>query len=212
MRIGVAAALVAIATVVTAGCTGSPAGPDPADAGEPGSTCLARAVFGDPQESPYVLPYPVGASYSLLQSYCGPDSHARDNQLAYDFRIPAGDPVVAARAGIVRRVVDTYDDNDTLGSHNNHMFIQHQDGSCAMYAHLVQHSVTVREGESVLAGQPIAMSGMSGTAVPHLHFGVYRTWPNRPGDDLPVNFRNAEGQLDVRGGLQLGVSYAALPI
>jgi murein DD-endopeptidase MepM/ murein hydrolase activator NlpD len=167
-------------------------------------------VFGNPATSAYILPFPVGASYPLLQTYCGPQNHGRDNQLAYDFTIPFGDPVVASRSGTVRRVVDTYADDDRVGSHNNHMFIQHEDGTTAMYAHLVQHSVTVQEGEWVEQGQRIALSGTSGGIVAVLHFGVYRTWPNQQGNDVAINFRNADGPLDERGGLVQGAVYTAL--
>lgn len=205
-----------LATMVVAstsvGCDENPlSDPEELLGQTPTEICLARAVFGDPSDSPYILPYRVGESYSLMQSYCGPYSHSRDNQLAYDFLIPVGAAVVAARAGIVRVVVDTWADDDMVGAHNNHMFIEHQDGTTAMYAHLVQNSAVVRVNESVVAGQLIGLSGTSGTSIPHLHFGVYRTWPNRSGDDVAVNFRNAGGALDARGGLQLGVSYLALP-
>jgi hypothetical protein len=57
----------------------------------------------------------------------------------------------------------------------------------------------------------IALSGASGTSLEHLHFGAARSWPVRKPDDLPVNFRNSQGQLDQRGGLQRGVVYLALP-
>ena len=53
-------------------------------------------------------------------------------------------------------MVDTYADDDTVGSHNNHMFIEHEDGTTAMYAHLVQDSAVVRVGDAVIAGQLIA--------------------------------------------------------
>ena len=81
--------------VWSAGCSGPEPKPLP---------CLERAVFGDPAESPYVLPYPVGRSYRLAQAYCYPRGGHR-NQLAYDFDMPIGEPVVAARAGVVRRVL-----------------------------------------------------------------------------------------------------------
>jgi hypothetical protein len=57
----------------------------------------------------------------------------------------------------------------------------------------------------------MANSGSAGTPVADLHFGVYRTWPIRNGDDIAVNFRNAQGPLDTRGGLRQGVAYLALP-
>ena len=172
--------------------------------------CLSRAVFGEPESSAYVLPYPIGASYPLLQTYCGPQNHGADDQRAYDFTSPFGDPVVAARAGTVRLVVEHYADDDQNRAHHNHMFIEHEDGTTAFYAHLVQNSVVVNEGERVAQGQLIALSGTSGGTVAVLHFGVYRTWPVRGGDDVAVNFVNAEGPLDERGGLRQGAVYTAL--
>jgi hypothetical protein len=208
---GAVMAVTSMSLVVSPGCGENPSAPEVAAGQSPTETCLARAVFGNPTDSLYILPYNVGESYSLLQTYCGPLSHARDNQLAYDFLLPIGAEVLAARAGIVRVVVDTYANDDTVGSHNNHIFIEHADGSTAMYAHLVHDSAVVRVGDAVGGGQLIALSGTSGTSIAHLHFGVYRTWPHRAGDDLPVNFRNSDGPLDERGGLQLGVSYGATP-
>lgn len=52
-------------------------------------------------------------------------------------------------------------------------------------------------------------SGYSGE--PHLHFGVYEDYPPVDGYDLPVNFRNADGSIDERGGLIRGEVYTALP-
>jgi murein DD-endopeptidase MepM/ murein hydrolase activator NlpD len=91
------------------------------------------------------------------------------------------------------------------------MFIEHEDGTSAFYAHLVQHSVAADVGEHVEQGQLIALSGTSGGTVAVLHFGVYNTWPVRGGDDVAVNFSNAEGPLDERGGLRQGAVYTALP-
>jgi hypothetical protein len=167
----------------------------------PDSPCLDRAVFPDPATSPYVLPYPVGAEYPVYQSYCWPCGGHRD-QLAYDFVIPIGDPIVAARDGTVRHVRDSApDDGQGQGEHNC-VYIEHADGSVAFYAHLMQHSVMVAVDEVVTAGQQIARSGNSGASdEPHLHVGVYAGWPVSEGVDLPVSFRNADGPLDERGGL-----------
>ena len=173
--------------------------------------CLARAVFGDPADSAYILPFPVGASYPLLQTYCGPQNHGNDNQLHYDFTIPFGDPVIAARGGIVRHVTEHFADNDTNRANHNHMFIEHGDGTTAFYAHLVQNSVLPEVGDRVRRGELIAQSGTSGGTVAVLHLGVYRTWPVNGGDDVAVNFRNADGPLDERGGLVQGATYTALP-
>ncbi|UCD51731.1 MAG: M23 family metallopeptidase [Phycisphaerales bacterium] len=176
--------------------------------------CMERAVFDDPAGSPYVLPYPVGASYRLAQSYCYPYGGHRD-QLAYDFDMPIGSDVVAARAGVVRRVredlPDTGDSREA-GQHNN-ILIEHDDGTVAFYGHLKQNGVAVEVGQRVAQGQRLAASGNSGNTLgePHLHFGVYQSWPATEGFDVAVNFRNAEGPLDERRGLAAGAVYKAQP-
>ena len=125
--------------------------------------CLDRAVFGDPAQSPYVLPYPVGKSYRLIQGYCYPEGGHRD-QLAYDFGMPTGDDVVAARSGIVRKIrADVPDEGrETDAGRHNHILIQHDDGTVAFYGHLMQNSIVVKVGERVEAGRRIAASGNSG--------------------------------------------------
>jgi murein DD-endopeptidase MepM/ murein hydrolase activator NlpD len=194
----------AVLSLALAACVAIPGNPE--DPQTP--ACLEGVTFGDPADSPYVLPYPVGKTYEVFQTYCGPVSHGRDGQRSIDFLMPVGAVVVAARDGIVRRVVDQYRD---YGRQFNSIHIEHPDGSSAFYGHLEKDSVIVTVGDAVSAGQPIAQSGSSGTALPHLHFGVARTWPPRHPDDLPVNFNNADGPLDARGGLMRATSYRALP-
>jgi murein DD-endopeptidase MepM/ murein hydrolase activator NlpD len=156
----------------------------------------------------------VGTAYTISQSYCDPFG-GHSNQLAYDFAIPVGADVIAARAGVVRLTRDDVPDDGsgTDPTVHNHIYIQHTDNTVAFYAHLQQSSVAVQVGQSVSTGQRIAASGNSGNTggIPHLHFGVYRAWPTVEGEDLPVNFRNAEGPLDSRGGLQYDSLYTALP-
>jgi len=197
-------ALLLAGLLPAAGCASRPGNPeDPQDA-----ACLRRAVFGDPQESPYVLPYRVGSAFLVFQTYCGPVSHGRDGQMSIDFVMPVGSEVRAARAGVVREVIDEYED---FGRRFNLIYIEHEDGTVAFYGHLKRRSAVVEVGDRVSAGQRIAASGASGTSLEHLHFGVASRWPPRRPDDVPVNFRNARGPLDERGGLKRGVRYLALP-
>ncbi len=178
------------------------------------SPCTARANFGDPDDSPYVLPFPVGKSYWVSQSYCDPQG-SHQNQLAYDFQIPVGVDITAARDG---RVVEIREDTPDIcdweyyGLHN-YIMIEHEDHSTAFYAHLKQYSVMVEIGDWVDQGQLIAKSGNSGFTGyrPHLHFGVYRSYPPVEGDDIAVNFSNGRGPLDERGGLIQWRYYEALP-
>lgn len=172
------------------------------------STCIDRDEFGNPAASEYVLPYPVGKAYELNNSYCIPAGGHREQQ-AYDFLIPIGDPVVASRAGVVRKVKDDSPDNGQ-GTDHNHIMIEHADGTVGFYAHLQQGSAVVAVGETVAAGEIIANSGHSGTTdVPHLHFGVYDSYPPTEGQDRAINFRDASGPLDCRGGLVMWATYTA---
>jgi murein DD-endopeptidase MepM/ murein hydrolase activator NlpD len=181
----------------------------PGNPGDPQvASCLVGVKFGEPADSPYVLPYPVGESYEVFQTYCGPVSHGRDGQMAIDFLMPVGSAIVASRDGIVRAADDQYPDG---GRRFNSIYIEHSDGSSAFYGHLKQGSVAVQVGDAVRSGQFIARSGSSGTSLPHLHFGVARSWPVKHPDDLPVNFNNADGPLDERGGLVRAASYLARP-
>ena len=176
--------------------------------------CMERAVFGDPSQSAYILPYPVGHSYRLMQGYCYSKGGHR-NQLAYDFETPVGTPVITSRDGEVMKVrSDLPDDGKQPESgRHNHIMIRHEDGTVAFYAHLKQDSILVKVGDSVSQGQPIASSGNSGNTqgLPHLHFGVYESWPPVEGFDVSVNFRNSEGILDRRNGLRPGGYFKALP-
>jgi murein DD-endopeptidase MepM/ murein hydrolase activator NlpD len=171
--------------------------------------CLERAVFGDPSDSPYVLPFPAGTGYTVIQSYCNDDG-SHETQLAYDFAAPVGSEVIAARSGYVSAVVS--DISDTANTSKlNYVIIHHDDGTVAFYAHLMQNGVLVEIGDTVEQGHLFAYSGSSGRTGEVIHFGVYGTDPPRDEADRAINFSNADGLLDLRGGLRQGTFYTALP-
>lgn len=186
------------------------AGPAPVGV-DPESACMQRAVFGDPADSLYVLPFAAGERYRVSQAYCREIGGHR-LQLAYDFDMPVGAEVLAARAGIVvDQRDDSPDDGVGVGEHN-YLMIRHDDGTVAFYAHLMQDGLVATLGDHVEQGQVIAYSGNSGaTSGPHLHFGVYRSWPPSEGYDVPVVFRNASGPFDLLGGLATDGVVEALP-
>ena len=170
--------------------------------------CLRRAVFSDPDLADYVLPYPPGTGYSVIQSYCNDDG-SHENQLAYDFGMPIGSDVVAARGGTVIELKEDVADRAPT-SQLNYLLIRHGDGTIGFYAHLTADGALVEVGDGVAQGQVIALSGETGrTGGPVLHFGVYPSYPPVEGFDLPVTFANADGQLDPRGGLFEGGFYWA---
>jgi murein DD-endopeptidase MepM/ murein hydrolase activator NlpD len=170
--------------------------------------CLRRSDFGPPAVSDYILPFPTGRRYHLSQTYCFLHSTHR-NEMAYDFDIPLGGEIVAARSGEVIAVIDDRP-NDSPWPDANYMEIRHQDATVASFIHLMQDSVPVAVGSIVEQEQVIARSSMSGTILPHLHFVVFQDDPNVEGQDVPVNFSNSEGPLDPRGGLIQGQEYKAL--
>jgi murein DD-endopeptidase MepM/ murein hydrolase activator NlpD len=168
-------------------------------------------VFSEGTHSRYVLPFSAGEFYWISQSYCFANGGHR-NQLAYDFTMAVGTDILAARAGTVIGVKEDSPDNGRGNGKHNFVFIRHEDGTVAFYAHLMQNGVTVEVDDEVAGGDVIALSGNSGlTGSPHLHFGVYQSAPTREGYDVPINFRNADGRLDPRGGLLAGFVYEALP-
>lgn len=175
------------------------------------SQCLELAIFGEPAESSYLLPFPVGEGSTILQSYCTKEgSHYR--QLAYDFLMPIGSDVSAARGG---RVVDVKEDafDNTGTNFFNYIVIGHADGTLGFYAHLTHEGSLVEVGDLVVAGDHIGVSGASGRTHQSgvLHFGVMRPIEGAREVEIPVVFRNSEGQLDQRGGLRAGTFYKALP-
>lgn len=212
--------VVGVFVVLLASCGGG-GGSGSGQPNLPVTSCLSRATFGDPTTSDYILPFPVGEGSEVLQAYCTSGSHS--NQLAYDFIRPFGSEVSAARSGQVMTVVSHHPDF-TRNEVFNYIFVLHEDGTQAFYAHLQQGSAVVAVGEFVFAGEMIGRNGSSGTPTacdefilnpPRdqcavLHFGVYATFPSEEGNDVAINFRNADGTLDTRDGLVRGQVYMAL--
>ena len=171
--------------------------------GESTLPTLEFLQFGDPAESPYCLPYPEGESYYINNSYSTRGAHI--GRFAYDFAMPFGSEIAAARAGTVTESRDQYSDDEAVGGHENGVFVVHDDGTMAAYLHMSEEGVLVDVGDEVKPGDVIGLVGTSGTSPnnPHLHFEVFEgqgegsQWYKT----LPVNFRNAKGALDERGGL-----------
>lgn len=155
----------------------------------------------------YRLPFPVGASYSVLQGYDGEWGHQGAAAYAYDFAMPIGSPVTAARAGVVLKTEAAHADATRKPGKENFVFVDHGDGTFGRYYHLTRGGVLVAVGQRVVAGQEIGRSGDSGaSAGPHLHFDVTRGCPDWGCQTIPVRFENSGGNPLVRGQ-----TYQALP-
>jgi murein DD-endopeptidase MepM/ murein hydrolase activator NlpD len=175
--------------LVTLSCT-SPSVPDFVDC----------AVFAEPQNSLYVLPYAVGRTNRVSRTF---DHYLPANGgvglYAIDFPMPIGTPIHAARAGVVVAVEERFSDRDNADFQENWVMIRHADGTVARYIHLTRDGALVAVGDTVTQGQRIGLAGNSGASrEPHLHFDVQQCGPNLPpgynalpcGRTVPLSFRN----------------------
>lgn len=134
--------------------------------------------LGDPGGAAQSYRYPLpwrGGPFRLSQGANGQYSHyGPKNKYAMDIAMPVGTQIIAARAGVVVKTENAQSGrgNDASG---NFVRVLHDDGTMGVYLHLKQGSVSVREGQRVAVGSPLALSGNTGNSSgPHLHFVVQR--------------------------------------
>lgn len=104
-------------------------------------------------------------------STANPQIYNGNGHPGVDFGAPSGTPIAAALSGTV---LDTGNTDSAPGcySFGKWVVIKHPNGLATLYAHLSTIGVTA--GQSVVTGDVIGNSGMTGYATgPHLHFGVY---------------------------------------
>ena len=155
-------------------------------------------------ESAYKLPWAAGGTYAVLQgnystepmggcvSGCG--THDDDAmRFAWDFDLPEGTQVLAARGGTVALMNGNWraehcggtDESQAgpitsqlIGNEANFVQIDHGDGTSALYLHLSEVAPAIERkaatGAPVLQGELLGLSGKTGytQCVPHLHFQV----------------------------------------
>ena len=152
------------------------------------------------------MPFSSNAQWTISQGFYGQASHNDSlSEYAVDFDIPMGTPVHAARTGIVMEVIDQYPDTGGVRKsdveHANVIRILHEDGSMAVYGHLMQDSAVVTPGLWLVGGTVIAQSGNSGfTRGPHLHFAIQLN-SGMQLNSIPFQMRSANGLLDFELGL-----------
>jgi hypothetical protein len=152
----------------------------------------------------YKLPWAAGQVHSVMQGtsrfdetgQCtsGCSTHDDDSmRFAFDFDLPEGTPVLAARAGTVALANGSWGSDHcggvstaatdsgadpVVGNETNFVEIDHGDGTSALYLHLSQVSESIerkaKTGERVEQGEVLGRSGKTGftRCVPHLHFQV----------------------------------------
>lgn len=154
---------------------------------------FASDPYPPAQASPYKLPWQGGVRRFVPQGNRSFVSHRGNHLYAFDFWMPIGTVVVAARGGTVTLVEVNHDGFGTL---SNYVKIEHSDGTAAMYAHVRKNGALVKLGESVRQGQPLAYSGMVGqTLYPHLHFVV--VGPKQ--EPVPVTFADVQDGVPLAG-------------
>jgi murein DD-endopeptidase MepM/ murein hydrolase activator NlpD len=134
--------------------------------------------LGDPVGASMAYRYPLpwrGGPFRVSQGANGQYSHfGPKNRYAIDIAMPEGTPIIAARGGTVIKTENSQSGRGTDAS-GNFVRVLHDDGTMGVYLHLKQGSVSVREGQRVAVGSPLALSGNTGNSSgPHLHFVVQR--------------------------------------
>lgn len=145
----------------------------------------------------YRMPFGGTAPRRLMQGVGGSFSHRGRTRHAFDFELPVGTPILAARAGSVAWVVDGYTrggPSRSLRGKANSVSVVHADGTLADYVHL-RSGIVVREGERVDTGALLGYGGNTGfTTAPHLHFQVWKRSADGELDTVPILFEGGDGR------------------
>jgi len=160
-----------------------------------------NSVVGDANKEiikeKFSLPFPKNRVYKIIQGFNGSHSHnTDDSKCAIDFSLKINDTVCSAADGYVVGVIKDYKLSGTSEGwidYSNYITIYHpQSGLFTQYVHLTKNGSFVKVGDTVLKGQPIGLSGMTGyTTIPHLHFVVKR--PDQKEGLVSTDFEFEEG-------------------
>lgn len=115
-----------------------------------------------------------------------------------------GDTITAAAYGYVVGVVDGYKhggNNRKWMDFANFITLYHPEFNVfTQYVHLVHNGSLVALGDTVVAGQPVALSGNTGfSSGPHLHFNVLRPMHKKVVSTPVASIGNYKGEELVRG-------------
>ena len=160
--------------------------------------------YVDSADSDYVVPWPIGKTYSISQGNCGAASHIGSQRYAYDVDMPIGSQIVAIKSGTVIEIEESFEDSNGCPD-ANFIVIRHTDGTVANYHHLTKNGAQVGVGDLVTQGANIGLSGNTGcSAGAHLHFAVFTDEDQK--ETIPITFSNAGSN---NRGLIDGKSYTA---
>lgn len=170
-------------------------------------------VIGKPISNvPEALILPPFTGYKPMrvsQAFHGKFSHHTQPSLyAIDIGMPIGTKITAVKEGLVLSSKDDYPiagvSSPFFLDKANIVTILHDDGTYAVYAHLLLGGVKVKVGQRVNAGEVIALSGNTGYSTgPHLHFVMRYNHQGKP-KSFPFKFIQANNtQVKPKRGLWL---------
>lgn len=140
--------------------------------------------FGDVQQkvisNKVQLPFQRRKEYKLIQGYNSSPTHNTDwSRYALDFGLKIGDTICAATSGYVVGVIEEYKYGGSEKKWKDYAncvtIFDPVTGLFTQYVHLKFNGSLVSVGDRVIAGQNIAISGMTGyTNIEHLHFNCLK--------------------------------------
>jgi murein DD-endopeptidase MepM/ murein hydrolase activator NlpD len=160
-----------------------------------------RWLLGDPnanvQDYFYHAPFQTKKSYRITQSFNGKATHNTEgSRFAVDIAMDVGTHLTAARSGTVVMVKDSYHMSGRTQyflDKANVIKVLHDDGSFALYAHILLDTAVVKVGDKVVVGDRLARSGSSGFSTgPHLHFVIIKN-TGLKSKSIPFKFINHDG-------------------
>jgi len=149
-------------------------------------------------------------AYDIVITKSG-QTHTGDGKALSDYYC-YGKPVLSPGAGVVVSVLDTLPDQapgtrDPLAPAGNHVVVDVGHSEFVLLAHLQPHSLRVKVGDHVRAGQPVGLAGNSGnTTQPHVHVHLMNGPAMPDADGLPMSFSDfvVDGRPVARAELQRG--------
>ena len=165
---------------------------------------LSSSVTNNLDTYIYDLPFKKGTSHKLVQGY-GRGMFSHKNKAAWDFGMPEGTPVYAARGGVLYSFKDNSDEGGPFSKYDkkaNYIIIRHDDGSFGCYWHLQKNGVVVKKG-MVGKGKINWIQWQYRILIvlrPHLHFAVKRKLNYEKDSFVRTKFRTARGILLLGNG------------
>jgi murein DD-endopeptidase MepM/ murein hydrolase activator NlpD len=143
------------------------------------------------EEQIVALPIAKNTEARFSQVFNGSFSHQQPiSRYAVDIPMDVGTVIHAAKAGTVMLVKDDYHMGGVSQfflDKANQIAVLHDDGSIALYGHILLGTAMVEVGQPVTEGEALAKSGSSGYSTgPHLHFVIIK---NDNGRNVSIPFK-----------------------